>query len=458
MESNQQTSECDGLPKPRRHWAIASIWLAGCMAGLDASIVTPALPTIVRDLGVSPTQSVWAVNAYLLAMTAALLPLSAVAGVVGCRPILLGGVGLVLLASIGCALSANIEMLIAMRLVQGCGAGAIVGMTGALLRLTMPAKSLGVVLGYSAMLLAICTTLGPAFSALILTAYPWQFVFLINIPIAAAAVGVGWRALPVDFGAHRDFDFVAAFLSILTICGMIIGLDIALRGEKVALGVALFLIGCAAGMGLVQCAVRQERPLFPIDLLRIASFRHASLTAFLAFAGQTAAMIGLPFHLSNEAHSHVTVAAALSIWAAAVGVSSFAIGRVAHRVSSAVLCAVGLLIMTIGLVSMAWIPHDFVYGPITLGGLGFGLFQSPNNQILLSSAPRARASAASAMLAFSRLSGQTIGAAIAAAALLPGAGPPIAFLVASLLSALAAISSAVPKVFSKGGLSDGCTR
>src|SRR5947199_10866597 len=93
----------DGLPLPRRYWAIAAILLAIAMSVLDSTIVNVALPSIARSLGATAAASIWVVNAYQLAILVMLLPLASLGEVVGYRRVSLTGLALFTLASLGCA-------------------------------------------------------------------------------------------------------------------------------------------------------------------------------------------------------------------------------------------------------------------------------------------------------------------------------------------------------------------
>src|SRR4051812_39475473 len=106
----------DGLPKPRRYWSAAAIWLALAMAVLDGAIANVALPTIAKDLGASAATSVWIVNAYQLTITILLLPLAALGDKFGYRRIYIPGLALFTLGSLGCAVAGSLSGLIFARI------------------------------------------------------------------------------------------------------------------------------------------------------------------------------------------------------------------------------------------------------------------------------------------------------------------------------------------------------
>src|SRR5690349_2232929 len=115
----------DGLPTPRRYWAIAAILLGITMAVLDGAIANVALPAIARDLNASPAASIWIVNAYQLAIVVSLLPFSSLGDIVGYRRVFQAGLLVFTLASLACALSGSLVGLTLARVLQGFGAAAL---------------------------------------------------------------------------------------------------------------------------------------------------------------------------------------------------------------------------------------------------------------------------------------------------------------------------------------------
>ena len=119
-------SSHDGLPQPRRRWAILTVCLAIFATVTDQTIVNVALPTIGRDLGIDASSSVWIVNAYQVAIMLSLLPLSAAGDILGYKRVYVGGLTLFGAATLGCALAPNLAILTLMRVLQGLGASGVI--------------------------------------------------------------------------------------------------------------------------------------------------------------------------------------------------------------------------------------------------------------------------------------------------------------------------------------------
>ena len=131
-------TSADGLPLPRRYWAMAVVILGITMAVLDGTIVNLALPGIARDVHADAAQSIWVINAYQIATLSLLLPAATLGDFIGYRRVYLGGVVLFTLASLACAFSQSLAGLTTARAVQGLGAAGIMSVNAALLRLIYP--------------------------------------------------------------------------------------------------------------------------------------------------------------------------------------------------------------------------------------------------------------------------------------------------------------------------------
>ena len=404
----------DGLPIPRRYWSVVSIWLAVTMAVLDGAIANVALPVIARELGASPSASVWVINAYQLTITILLLPLAALGDRIGYKCIYIPGLALFTIGSVGCALGGTLDQLVAARVFQGIGAACIMSMNAALVRATYPASMLGRGIGYNAMVLSMSAAIGPTLASLILSVATWQWLFLINLPIGIAALVVGRRSLPEPQGHGRPFDWASALMSAAMMGLAVSGAEAFARGSS-TIGVAMIAGGIAAGVALVRRELGEPTPLMPLDLLRIPIFTLSITTSVVSFAAQMLAYVALPFLLQSVLGRSVFATGLLMTpWPIAVGIAAPFAGRLADRINAGLIGGIGLAIFASGLFFLARMgshPGDFdIAWRMAVCGLGFGLFQSPNNRTIVSAAPKPRSGAAGGMLATARLLGQTAGA------------------------------------------------
>ncbi|MEO8805591.1 MAG: MFS transporter [Burkholderiaceae bacterium] len=403
-----------GLAEPRRSLAIAAVLAAMVLAVLDAAIANVALPTIAQSLQVTPGASVWIITAYQTALVMGLLPCAALGESLGYRRVFTVGVGLFTAASVLCALSPSLPWLVAARFLQGLGAAAIMALGIALLRLVVPQRQLGAAIAWNALAVALSSAAGPTLGALILSGAAWPWLFAVNLPLGALVLFAA-RALPEHAGSARRLDRPSVALNVGALAALVVGAEM-LVTEPV-LSTALL---AAAGLGLaalVRREMQSESPLIPLDLLRAPSFRTSVIASVCCFAGITMALLALPFHLQHSlGQDTLTTGLYMTPWPLTVAIVAPLAGRLADRVPTARLCATGGVFLAAGLAAASLWPlqgQPFALVPITmLCGLGFGLFQVPNNRNMFLSTPQERSGAAGGMQASARLAGQTAGGVV----------------------------------------------
>lgn len=438
----------DGLPAPRRWWAITAIWLALVMAVLDSAIANVALPTIAHDLGASPAQSIWVVNAYQIAIVMLLLPVAALGEIFGYRRVYAVGLILFVAASIVCTLAASLEGLAAARFVQGFGAAAIMGINGALVRFTYPAARLGRGLGLNALVVAISSAAGPSVAAAILAIGSWRWLFAINVPFGIASLAIGLASLPTPPREHRRFDWLSALLAATTFAALFAFAASVAHGTASIGSAAALVIGIGASLPLIRIARHDRDPLIPLDLIGVPMLRLSYAASIASFAGSMVALVALPFYLQMRwGYDHAEAGFAITALPLGVAVAAPVAGRLVERVPAGLLGGIGLVLLACGYAGIAALSPRAgtvaLEAVIALCGIGFGLFQSPNNRTMMSAAPARRSGAAAGMLATSRLIGQTLGGvAVAFLFRIAGTTTIIPFLAAAALSLLAAALSA----------------
>jgi len=406
----------DGLPTPRRYWAIIAITASIAMTVLDSSMVSVALPGIAHDLGISPAAATWLLNAYQLIVVTTLLPLASLGEVLGFRRVFLTGFAIFALASLGAALAPSYGALLTWRILQGLGASAVMSLTAGLIRYTYPASQLGRAIGINAMVVAVSGASAPTLAGAILAVAPWPVLFLVNVPVGVLGILIGLRALPDPAGTQRPFDIASAALNILAFGLFFLGLYMLLAATLPAL--LMIAGGLAAGTWLVQRQLVQPAPLLPIDLLRIRVIAMAVAASVCAFAAWYASYVSLPFLLHAAGYSQAQTGLLMTPWPLGMAAAAPLAGRLSDRVPTAILGTIGMAVMALGLLLIAFMPllgYALLLGPtMALCGAGFGSFQTPNNRTMLGSAPKARSGGAGGMQATARLLGTTLGTMVLA--------------------------------------------
>jgi MFS transporter, DHA2 family, multidrug resistance protein len=448
VSSSSAPDNDHGLPLPQRYWAILVVALGITLAVLDSAIANVALPTIARDLNASAASSIWIVNAYQLSVTISLLPLSSLGDRIGYRRVYLGGLILFTVASLGCALASSLPTLALARVIQGFGAAGIMSVNTALVRMIYPPAQLGRGVAINAMVVAVSSAVGPTVASAVLSVAAWPWLFAINVPIGIAAIALGFRALPRNERHPSPYDYTSAVMNAFVFGLLIFGVDGLGHGEGYGFVAAEFAGAIAIGYFFVRRQLTQPAPLLPVDLLSIPIFALSIGTSVCSFCAQMLAFVSLPFLLQNHlGMSQVETGLLMTPWPLVIVGAAPLSGVLSDRISAGWLGGFGLAAMAAGLLSLAMLgahPSAFdIVWRMALCGAGFGIFQSPNNRTMLSSAPRHRSGGASGMLGTARLTGQTLGSALVALifGVAPEHGPVIALYVAAGFAAVAAVVS-----------------
>jgi len=430
------------------------------VAVLDGTIVNLALPGIARDLHASAAQAVWVINAYQVATLALLLPCAILGDLIGYRRVYLGGLVLFTAASLACALSNSLPMLAAARAIQGLGAAGIMSVNAALLRLIYPRRMLGRGVAINSLVVATASVAGPSIAAGILSVASWPWLFVLNLPLGVAVLWLGLRALPQNSTAAPAgvrLSWLDVLLNALMFGLVVLGVDaLGTHGASSAstgAGAALLAGGLLVGLVYIRRQWAQPLPLFPLDLLRIPVFALSMCSSVGAFAAQMLAYIALPF-LLLDSYGRTPLQAGLLItaWPLAIVVVAPIVGRLIGRYPDGLLGGIGMAIMAIGLALMAALPaqpdNAAIAWRMVLCGIGFGMFQSPNNHTIVTTAPVHRSGGASGMLGTARLTGQTLGAVLLSIIFSienahNGRGPVIALALAACFAAVAGAFSSL---------------
>jgi MFS family permease len=210
--------------KAGKAWVLALASVASCMVALDALVVTTALSTIRRDLDTSIETLEWTVNAYNLTFAVLLLTGTAIGDRFGRRRMFVCGLGLFTGASAACALATSAGWLIAGRAVQGAGAALVVPLAMALLSAAFPRQQRGRALGIFSGVTGMALIAGPIAGGAIAQGIAWQWIFWINLPIAAIVMPLAVRRVDESFGPNIALDFAGLALVTFSALGLVWGL------------------------------------------------------------------------------------------------------------------------------------------------------------------------------------------------------------------------------------------
>ncbi len=399
------------------------------MAALNSASLIIILPTLQQDLHTQLINIFWVLLAYTLASAVLLLVVGRLADLIGAKRIYLVGYAIFAAGSALSALAPDVNVLIAARFVQGVGGAMLTANASAIITHTFPKRQLGQALGVTSMVYAVGTTLGPIIGGLLTQAFNWRWAFWVNVPIAIAGfalaalylyneIGTRVRAAGAARAPRERFDFLGAALLAVSFSALLYFVSL---GPMYGWGSQQMLIvlnvATAASLLFIIWQLVARSPLLDLRLFGSRLFAMANFSASFASMGMIAVLFLLPFYLEDVLHySLFWSAVLLTPFPLTMLVVSPISGFLSDRFGSRLLATVGMLIAAGSLASLSTLDLRSTYEPIALRlvvlGLGMGLFQSPNNSAVMSSAPGERRGVASAVLGTMRNLGQMLGIGI----------------------------------------------
>ncbi|WIX32062.1 MFS transporter [Salinicola sp. JS01] len=407
----------DGLPGRERKLALLALVTGTQMAVLDSGIVNIALPTLADELDISGSASIWIANVYQLVTAALLLTFAALSRVIGRHRLYIGGLAVFTLASLACALSRSFELLLVSRMLQGIGAAAMLSIGPSLYRVIFPTRLLGSAIGLSALTVAFGIAAGPSIGGLILHLASWPWLFAINVPVGGLALFLATRSLPREPARRAHFDVWGALLSIVMLSGSVFALDQFGHGGGGAMALVTLALALVCLVGFVYRQRHVASPLVPLALFEEPRFSFAAVTSMFAFLAQGIAFVGLPFlYQTVMGVSPIASALLFTPWPLVIMVIGPVAGRLADKGNPALISSMGLGLFLLGMLALTGLDADSGYVDViwrtALCGVGYGLFQAPNNREMIGSVPLALSANASGVLASVRTFGQSLGTAL----------------------------------------------
>lgn len=407
----------------RSYPAIFAVLMVLVMTVLDVTIVNVALPVLAADFGVSDSNAVWIVTIYQLIITMLLLPVSAIGDHGSYRRTFLTGTIIFTSASLGCALSPSFGWVLASRALQGVGAACVMGVNIALTRLIYPRNVLGRGLALNAMVIAIATAAGPTIAGSVLSVASWHWLFLINLPFGLAAFFIGKAKLPDNppkdkKSNSKKFDWISGLENMIVFGLLFYGLGMLSRQQDPLFAVGCLVVSAVVGVLYIRRQLTLPEPMLPVDLFRSRLYSLSISTSVCSFVAQNVAMISLPFLFHNQyGFSEITTGLLMTPWSLATMVISPLAARFVERHSPERTAACGMAVYAMGVIALLLLPDSGV-SPwqiawrMAICGVGFGMFQTPNNIVMVIATPLKRSGSAGGMQSTARLVGQTFGATL----------------------------------------------
>ncbi|NFI56644.1 MFS transporter [Clostridium botulinum] len=382
----------------RNNWIIlAIVVMSPFMACLDSSIINVALPVMAKDLSTSMAGIQQIVTTYLIVISATILIFGRLGDIKGKTSVFKYGFIIFVLGSLLCGISTTLNFLTFSRIVQGIGAAMTMSTSQGIITHTFPKNERGRALGISGTFVALGTLLGPPLGGLIISVVSWEYIFLINVPIGTVAFIAAMKYLPKDkITTKQTLDYNGAILFLICIVSLFLGL---LKGQKIGYNhitiILSFIIALVSFIVFIILESKIKNPLVDLSIFKNRIFSINVFCAFLSFVGISCINIIQPFYLQDVLElSPGTTGFIMMGYPIVLTIIAPLSGYLADKIGSKILTLSGLLVSAIGLFAMTTLNEQssflIIISVISIVALGNGIFQSPNNTLVMSSVEKSK--------------------------------------------------------------------
>ncbi|MFD0897934.1 MFS transporter [Loigolactobacillus binensis] len=422
METTTQKAsfQTDPQVQKNRWWILVAVGLFTFMSTLDGSIVNIALPVMSRDLKIPMNQAEWVVSIYLIVVCALLLLFGKLGDVLGKIKIFRIGTFFFVLGSLLCGFNQSLTMLLLARGLQAFGASMTMSNNNGIITEIFPINERGKALGFIGSFVSLGSIAGPGIGGLILAVLPWGYIFWLNVPIGILTMILGHKILPKDLSISRKtIDFTGFIIFMLLIVSLFVGVFLGQQiGFTQPLIIGLFLVALVMLAAFIWYEPRQQEPLISFKLFRNSAFSLSLIAGFLIFVTNFFFNVISPFYLENaRSISPLLAGYILMMFPILQVVASPLAGSLSDRIGPELLTFIGLVLISLSqlgyfltdLNTPIWLFMAFV----GLVGLGNGIFQAPNNTMVMSSVTAKDLGIAGGINALARNLGMVFGISIA---------------------------------------------
>lgn len=433
MTESERTMEEADINKNR--WTILSILvMVTFMATLDSSIVNVALPVMAEKLNVTSGQIAWVVSAYLITIVATILIFGRLGDIKGRIKVYTFGLVLFTIGSLLCGVTHSLAFLIGARIVQAVGAAGVMANSQGIVTQVFPPHERGRALGITGSFVALGTLVGPSLGGFIISVARWEALFWINVPIGIVIFFLSLRLLPKNEKTMEEkLDIPGALLFVFAMVPLFAALG---RGQALGFNHPVILTGFL--VSLVSFSVfllvesKVQKPLLHMQIFKNKWFSISIFCAFISFIALSCSNIILPFYLQDVLTlSPGTAGLFMTVYPLVLTLVSPVSGYLSDKIGSEILTCIGLVLTSISLVLMSTLnehPSFIMMGLfIAIMSLGNGLFQSPNNSLVMSTVPKDKLGIGGSVNALVRNLGMVCGIALATTLLYGGMSSKIGY-------------------------------
>ncbi|OMD67481.1 MFS transporter [Paenibacillus sp. FSL E2-0202] len=420
MSSVSATYQEDKEIQKKRWMILIVLNIFTFMSTLDGSIVNIALPELSKQLKLPMAQIEWVTTGYLMAICAAILFFGKLGDIVGKIRIFKIGTIVFVIGSMLCGLSVSLPALIASRVVQALGASMTMANSQGIVTDIFPATERGKALGFIGTFVSLGSIAGPSLGGIMVSTLGWEYIFWVNVPIGLIAIFFGWKVLPKDLTRVKSsIDVPGSLLFAVFIITLFAGL---LLGQQLGYGNSLIvtsiIVAVVSFVAFIWMELRRKEPLLQLSLFKNPLFSLSILCGFLVFTANFCFNIIAPFYAQNMLNlSPFYAGFLLMLLPICMVVVAPMSGALSDKIGSEFLTFAGLVVMVIAQFGLAQLHVGssvvLVGVWIAMLGIGSGLFQSPNNSLVMSKVPRTQLGSAGSVNSLVRNVGMVVGITIA---------------------------------------------
>ena len=390
------------------------------MATLDSSIVNVALPQMARALDVDTAQIQLVVTSYLIVIVGIILIFGKLGDMLGKTRIFTFGIAMFTLGSLLCGIGSSFPVLIGARIIQAVGAAATMANNQGIITQVFPATERGKALGLTGTSVALGSLVGPGLGGIIVGAASWEYIFLINVPVGVVVLFFAIKLLPRSNKKVTDrLDILGAALFMFSIVPLFVALgQVPSLGFTNPLILSAFVVSVLSFIAFIVVEQKRENPLISLSIFKNKLFSLSIFCAFITFVGLFCNSIIQPFYLQDVMnYAPEQAGLIMMIFPLVLSVLAPVSGHVSDKIGSELLTFIGLLLISLGLFLMSTLTEQSSLMTmvifIVILSAGMGLFQSPNNSLIMSTMGRHQLGIAGSINALVRNMGMVCGIALA---------------------------------------------
>ncbi|NRW20857.1 MFS transporter [Clostridium beijerinckii] len=376
----------------KKRWLILfTTVLLTFMSTLDSSIVNVALPVMSQRLAVSMASIEWVVTSYLIVIVGTILIFGRLADIKGKTSVFKLGIIIFTIGSLLCGLSNSLVMLVFSRILQAIGAAGTMSTSQGIITQVFPRNERERALGLNGTFVALGSMIGPPVGGIIVSILSWQYIFLINVPIGILALALAMKTLPKNSNnSNEKLDIKGATLfgstMVLLFSALTFGKEIGYDNIGIIIS---FVVSIILFISFIIVEKRIDEPLLKLEIFSNSLFSLSIFCAFISFVAISCSNIILPFYLQYVMKLAPSVTGVLMMVSPIIlSVVAPMSGYISDRIGSEVLTFLGLIGTSLGLFLISTLNEYSHIGAliafIAIMTLGNGMFQSPNNSLVMS--------------------------------------------------------------------------